>query len=140
MKSTSASHPCQIPLEIIQRFAKREGISVLNANRLGDELVRFLTLCATSTETLAPSPLVDDMWHHFILHTRDYGEWCALHLGKFIHHVPSDGFTLNSGSYERTRILLTGCFGSLSNRYWPRGKARSSCEGCSPDCRSVVVT
>jgi hypothetical protein len=23
-----------------------------------------------------PSPLADDMWHEFLLHTRDYGAFC----------------------------------------------------------------
>ena len=31
---------------------------------------------------------IDDMWHIFILHTRDYAEFCHRYFGRFIHHEP----------------------------------------------------
>ncbi|MEO8065553.1 MAG: hypothetical protein ABI643_01710 [Candidatus Doudnabacteria bacterium] len=33
--------------------------------------------------------VLDEYWHTFILHTRDYREFCDSHLGFFIHHSPS---------------------------------------------------
>ncbi len=36
-----------------------------------------------------PSRVVDAMWHEFILHTRAYGEWCDLTVGRFVHHTPA---------------------------------------------------
>ena len=37
-----------------------------------------------------PSRVVDTMWHEFILHTRAYGDWCNLALGRFVHHAPAE--------------------------------------------------
>jgi hypothetical protein len=35
-----------------------------------------------------PSVVVDDMWHEFVLHTRDYAEFCDAAFGRFLHHTP----------------------------------------------------
>ncbi|MBA2674856.1 hypothetical protein [Ramlibacter sp.] len=37
-----------------------------------------------------PSRAVDAMWHEFILHTQAYRDWCALALGRFLHHTPAE--------------------------------------------------
>lgn len=37
-----------------------------------------------------PSVVVDEVWHEFILHTRDYEAFCEKYLGFFLHHVPND--------------------------------------------------
>ncbi|ROL69182.1 hypothetical protein BK634_15605 [Pseudomonas chlororaphis] len=36
-----------------------------------------------------PSQVVDDLWHEFILHTRDYDEFCRKAFGQFLHHTPA---------------------------------------------------
>jgi hypothetical protein len=36
-----------------------------------------------------PSQVVDDLWHEFILYTRDYAEFCANAFGTFLHHTPA---------------------------------------------------
>jgi|SRR5688572_15260138 len=36
-----------------------------------------------------PSQIVDDLWHEFILYTRDYKEFCAEAFGRFMHHAPA---------------------------------------------------
>ena len=38
---------------------------------------------------LSPSEMVDAGWHAFLLHTREYAEFCARVAGRFIHHRPS---------------------------------------------------
>lgn len=126
-----------IPRAIIGRFAKRNGVSVPTAKRLGGELVKFLTLCATSEQSLVPSPIIDEMWHHFILHTRDYEKWCTSHLGKFIHHVPSD--TPDSSAYQMTRNFLKDRFGESTNKYWPEPKDGAVADCSCSDCRTASV-
>lgn len=37
-----------------------------------------------------PARVVDAMWHEFILHTQAYRDWCALALGRFLHHTPAE--------------------------------------------------
>lgn len=41
-------------------------------------------------KSLSPSKDVDEVWHTHILHTVDYADFCQLHFGRFIHHVPDE--------------------------------------------------
>lgn len=36
-----------------------------------------------------PSQVVDDLWHEFILFTRDYQKFCDKAFGQFLHHTPA---------------------------------------------------
>lgn len=36
-----------------------------------------------------PSQVVDDMWHDFILYTRNYAQFCRRAFGGFLHHTPA---------------------------------------------------
>jgi len=36
-----------------------------------------------------PSQIVDDLWHEFILYTREYQQFCAKAFGRFMHHTPA---------------------------------------------------
>jgi hypothetical protein len=36
-----------------------------------------------------PSQAVDELWHEFILYTRDYQSFCRRAFGEFLHHQPA---------------------------------------------------
>ena len=36
-----------------------------------------------------PSQVVDDLWHEFILFTREYRSFCDAAFGNFLHHTPA---------------------------------------------------
>jgi hypothetical protein len=36
-----------------------------------------------------PSQVADDLWHEFILYTRDYQDFCKHAFGGFLHHTPA---------------------------------------------------
>jgi uncharacterized membrane protein YgcG len=36
-----------------------------------------------------PSQVADDLWHEFILYTRDYDAFCRRAFGGFLHHTPA---------------------------------------------------
>ena len=36
-----------------------------------------------------PSQVADDLWHEFILHTREYSAFCQKAFGGYMHHTPS---------------------------------------------------
>ena len=40
-------------------------------------------------EVAMPSQVADDLWHEFILYTRDYGRFCNRAFGRFLHHTPA---------------------------------------------------
>jgi hypothetical protein len=55
-----------------------------------------------------PSMLVDDMWHEFLLHTRDYAAFCDAVLGQFLHHEPESAMTPDQAAANRSdRLLVT---------------------------------
>ena len=79
------------------RYVKEFGGDQSAAEELFIELMRWLYLCARATEpgtrgvgvSIYPEILrIDDMWHAFILHTRDYADFCTHYFGQFIHHDP----------------------------------------------------
>ncbi len=56
--------------------------------RLWTELTEFLRACSSGRQPLRPpSAGVDDLWHEFILFTREYHAFCD-RLGGYVHHVP----------------------------------------------------
>ncbi|HEY8372141.1 MAG TPA: hypothetical protein VIL00_05305 [Pseudonocardiaceae bacterium] len=60
--------------------------------RIMREALAFLAACAQNPgASLSPTALVDIGWHTFILHTREYAEFCQRVAGRFIHHVPDEG-------------------------------------------------
>lgn len=36
-----------------------------------------------------PSQVADDLWHEFILYTKNYEEFCKHGFGRFLHHTPA---------------------------------------------------
>lgn len=52
----------------------------------------FFICCTDSKWHSMPSKVVDDAWHEFILHTREYHGFCEEAFGKFLHHTPAETF------------------------------------------------
>jgi hypothetical protein len=53
-----------------------------------------------------PSMLADDMWHEFLLHTRDYAAFCDTAFGRFLHHIPESAMTPDEAVASPTSRLL----------------------------------
>ena len=60
------------------------------AEQIVDQTAVFLAAVHKSDGPLTPSTLVDQGWHAFVIHTRDYREYCAEKYGCFIDHNPTD--------------------------------------------------
>lgn len=45
-----------------------------------------------------PSQIVDDLWHEFILYTRDYDRFCRQAFGRKLHHTPAAALSRNQKS------------------------------------------
>ena len=75
-------------LLLIERYSLKKNISVAQSEKLFEQLKDFLFQCSISSKPLRPSKQIDDIWHEFILFTRDYYHFCKNYLGQFIHHVP----------------------------------------------------
>jgi hypothetical protein len=103
----SYQHP-----DLLKRFQKDFDATPEVADAVFADLMRFLylghrnlTLIQQGLETdyvvaiYPPLLAIDDMWHTFILFTRDYAEFCQNHFGYFIHHQPNtdDALVLDAG-------------------------------------------
>lgn len=49
-----------------------------------------------------PSQVVDDLWHEFILYTKNYEAFCRKAFGQFLHHTPA---AVLSGSVKKNEGL-----------------------------------
>ncbi|WP_435212590.1 glycine-rich domain-containing protein [Streptomyces sp. bgisy034] len=93
---------------LVNRIVKDESMERSLAERIMDQALAFLTLCAREPQGhYSPSPLVDIGWHTFILYTRAYQAF-GERMGKFIHHEPSDvpGIDYGTGNIARTVAAL----------------------------------
>jgi hypothetical protein len=89
---------------LVSRIVFEEAIARSLAERIMDQALAFLKLCAQNPDgPFSPSPLVDIGWHTFILYTREYASFCAK-MGKFIHHEPYD---IDGVDYGNENISLT---------------------------------
>ena len=50
----------------------------------------FIAYLMSGTKYVSmPSQIVDDLWHEFILYTREYHDFCRRAFGGFLHHTPA---------------------------------------------------
>lgn len=63
--------------------------------------------------------MLDEMWHTFILFTKDYGDFCHEMFGHFIHHLP----TIETEAEEVSRISRGGLMTFLAAKKNPDIKA-----------------
>lgn len=123
--------------ELVQRFTQRHGVSLAEAAHLFQECKKFLVTCALFRNACSPSSQLDEMWHHFILHTRAYADWCMAHFGRFIHHNPTET-PVTEGRAEMLAFAELAC-GGIDRALWPSvgiTACDSSCSGdgyCSED-------
>ena len=56
-----------------------------------------------------PSQVADDLWHEFILYTRDYDAFCRRAFGGFLHHTPAVVLSEHRKSNEGLRRVWWYC-------------------------------
>ncbi|HEY2732678.1 MAG TPA: hypothetical protein VGI70_01770 [Polyangiales bacterium] len=74
--------------EVVARFCKMWPVPRPQARRVFGDLLRYLWI-ASSGEPLTPVLIVDEMWHAFVVYTRDYAAFCDRYFGRMIHHEPT---------------------------------------------------
>ena len=81
-----------IPEEVIHRFATKN-ISSLDDSRVPYFQKLELFLSSSCSSPMAPTLEVDEAWHEFILHTKQYADYCSRKFGRLIDHVPGSAIT-----------------------------------------------
>lgn len=125
------------PMEnVLKRYQKETGLSPDVVHEHERELKRFLAIAAIyPEESIGMKGLIDELWHTFIIFTKDYENFCHQVAGRFIHHVPlvseEDGRQGSSG-YKRMMELYRFHFGEPA-AVWPT-VAFSEDGKCNVDC------
>lgn len=125
---------------VAERLERKGLLSAAEIPQTILEFKRFMALVGLGHRGLEmASPKVDEVWHAFILFTREYAAFCQDVFGEFIHHVPrtsrtpagtprEDGF---AQAYHRA-------FGEVSAA-WGGVHAQDCGEGdCSGETRSMT--
>ena len=119
---------------VLERFTRDYGDAVVDADRVFESFKQFMVACIVADGPKTTSPTIDDMWHTFVLHTREYRTFCQEYLGGFVEHEPvHDGGAPEN--YRATRELTTSIFGELDTECWPvQGKS-----SCSSGCGQITA-
>lgn len=113
---------------LLQRYSTDYGVSMVEADRRFKALKEFMIVCAVKPGYKVTSDPIDQMWHTFLLFTKDYKNFCEENLGMFINHEPFE--TAAPQAYVETRIFAEEYFGHLDEELWsPNAKADCS-SGC----------
>lgn len=119
---------------MIDRFPR---LTEEKADRGVGQMLAFLAACAHSERPLSPSPLVDDFWHAFLLHTKAYREFCEENFGRFLDHQPGylDPEEHGGGKVLRGRTLdaITLAGYEIDMEFWPELDL-AECSQCHANC------
>ncbi|MGE0549809.1 MAG: hypothetical protein AB7O24_28385 [Kofleriaceae bacterium] len=82
---------------VIDKFLESYAMPRRDADALFTELKRWLWLNARAhvipgspnIYVIADMTAIDEMWHTFLLFTKDYQDFCDRYFGHFVHHVPN---------------------------------------------------
>mgnify|MGYP001615951246 CR=1 FL=1 len=123
----SYEHP-----ELVERLKKKLGLSESAALELFDDMKKFLYLVGTAHQKLAPTKMIDDGWHEFLMYTRDYASFCIQFFGILLHHTPNPILKPSAVLSPRETVHRAHkVFGTLGNN-WRYG----NCSVCSSECES----
>lgn len=137
------------PLEQVRYRLQKEG--VIPAEMIDEALQEWRKFMTTILYADGPvgmiSPIVDEVWHAFILFTKEYAAFCEGVFGRFIHHAPNwPGAPASNGSRQNFRQVYGELYGPLptiwSAHLW-RGKGaetralhHTDCSSEESDCQS----
>lgn len=81
-----------LPMGLFDRLRKiRPELSLKDCQLVSHALRQFFLAHLKSGRKFVsmPSQVTDDLWHEFILYTRNYEQFCQQAFGQFLHHTPA---------------------------------------------------
>lgn len=116
---------------LLERLVERLGMDPDEAREKFEDTRRFLYLSGTTAEVLAPTEQIDEVWHNFMLYSKDYAEFCTTHFGSTIHHNPWSKAEVAESDWSvvrRTRELAERVFGAELSANWDYAEHPGSCD------------
>lgn len=104
---------------LIERYSNKENVNTENAKLHFTALKKFLKLSSDTSRPCFPSKDIDEIWHNFILFTKDYQFFCNNYLNKFIHHIPF------SNQNDRVKHFEPGYFCYIKDNKFQKKFVRS---------------
>lgn len=124
--------------KVMARYIRDNGLTEEVACEHEIEIKRYLAMCAINPKAhYGMRGPIDELWHTFVIFTRDYARFCEEVAGRFIHHIPETGEDRAKGSDSYARFLndYEEIFGHPAPaQYWPRPAlldASAECQGCN---------
>ncbi|ACA88068.1 hypothetical protein [Shewanella woodyi] len=81
--------------DVTDRFIKLYGVKESEAVEIFEDVKRWLWMASETQKSVNKAVVIDsalvvldEMWHNFMLFTRDYGQFCKEYFGGYIHHSP----------------------------------------------------
>ncbi len=82
--------------DVVYRFSKSFGLGIEQSEDIFEQVKKWLwlghqQLLAGEKHGLSidlPLVVLDEMWHNFVLFTREYTAFCERYFGYYIHHAP----------------------------------------------------
>lgn len=82
----------ELPKGLFERLQKRHpDLSLKDCQLVAHGLRQFFLAHLKSGRRFVsmPSQVVDDLWHEYILYTKNYDRFCRQAFGRFLHHTPA---------------------------------------------------
>lgn len=135
-KVTALTYPMA---RIVDRYRRDQGVSAEVAALHERELRRYLYIAACHPGGRWPMvALIDDLWHTFLIYTRDYQRFCDALGVPFLHHEPTDSTpdsAVQQDAYARFLAYYRAEFGDPPKAIWP-DRIGEGCDGggCEQAC------
>ena len=98
-----------LPMGLYEKLRKRRPeLTAKDCQLVGNALRQFFMAHLKSGRKFVamPSQVVDDLWHEFILYTKNYDDFCRKAFGRFMHHTPAAVM----GSASQANVGLRRCW------------------------------
>lgn len=117
--------------KVVERILKDGSIPEDQVDEAVAEFRKYLTFVALGWDRVGmTSPIIDEVWHAFILHTRDYATFCEEVFGFFVHHNPDSSIEpIDPDSGPRLFDAYEAVFGPVPAIWGTRERASSECSG-----------
>ncbi|MCU6434271.1 hypothetical protein LPB67_10860 [Undibacterium sp. Jales W-56] len=113
------------PAGLLERMAKlRPELSLKDRQLVARALRQYFLVYLKSgyKHVSMPSQVVDDLWHEFILYTKNYQQFCHKAFGRYMHHTPAA--VLGVSQRNNDGLRRTWWFACLEENINPRRATR----------------
>ena len=117
---------------VLEQFSYTHGdYSLIQTEQLFTDLLAWLwlknqrTYQQKPTYLFGPLLLLDQLWHLFILHTRDYIEFSERYFGSYLHHDPEPPGFEHHLTEEELGEYVGDCFEYLGSDWVERRFAQA---------------